>query len=260
VNWRLDSLGGSLGHFSTTAARAVITAPLANHYGVQLDLQAGTLGGDKFGSAVGRVFWRDPQQALLGLYVSHTAWDRFGGVNVTQVAPEFELYWGRFTLRGVAGVEFGSSTYLVGQRLSTTIVDPLLITTFEVSNYEVKSRFFDQVDLKYYFTDSWNGYVGHRYAGGRNAVAFGTEFQLPANDRVASLFAEGRVGSGNFEGIWGGLKLYFGQSEKSLIRRDREDTVQPWDTLFSIVNNFRKSTASTSCPNSEFNPGSCETF
>jgi hypothetical protein len=237
-----------------------LTVPLDHQHGAQLDFQGGSLGGNNFGSAVGRAFWRDPQQGLLGVFVSHTVWDRFGGVTATQVGPEFEVYLGRFTVRGVAGAEFGTSSYSVGQPLSTGVVGPLLVTTLDVSNYDVKSRFFDQIDLKYYFTDNWAGYVGHRYVGGRNAAAFGTEYLLPAGGQVASLFVEGRVGGGDFEGVWGGLKFYFGEHEKSLIRRDREDTVQPWDTLFGIVNNFRKSTATKSCLNSSSTSGTCETF
>jgi hypothetical protein len=59
---------------------------------------------------------------------------------------------------------------------------------------------------------------------------------------MASAFVEGRVGSNQFEGIWGGLRVYFGQKEKSLIRRHREDDPTTWDTLFSIIGNFRQNT------------------
>jgi hypothetical protein len=56
---------------------------------------------------------------------------------------------------------------------------------------------------------------------------------------MASAFVEGRVGEEGFHGIWGGLKLYFGQSDKPLIARHRRDDPPVWsgDSLFSILNN-----------------------
>jgi hypothetical protein len=40
---------------------------------------------------------------------------------------------------------------------------------------------------------------------------------------MGSLFAEGRVVESGGSSVWGGLKIYFGQRDKSLIRRHRED-------------------------------------
>jgi hypothetical protein len=46
---------------------------------------------------------------------------------------------------------------------------------------------------------------------------------------MAALFAEGRLGEAGTNGVWGGLKFYFGQKDKTLIRRNRED--DPDDNL-----------------------------
>ena len=40
---------------------------------------------------------------------------------------------------------------------------------------------------------------------------------------MAALFAEGRIGEDDYHGVWGGIRFYFGQKDKSLIRRHRED-------------------------------------
>jgi len=133
-------------------------------------------------------------------------------VRVTQVAGESELYWGRFTLHGVAGVEFGNS-----------VSGPDTTNTF-IEVFDSKTRFFDQVTLKYYFIDNWNGYIGHRYLGGNHALAVGTEAALALSGGVmASAFLEAYAGEDQFHGVWGGLRYYFGQKDKSLIRRHRED-------------------------------------
>ncbi len=53
---------------------------------------------------------------------------------------------------------------------------------------------------------------------------------------MGAAFAEGRLGEHNRNGVFGGLRFYFGQKDKSLIRRHREDDPLDWtaDTLFSI--------------------------
>lgn len=134
------------------------------------------------------------------------------------MAAEGEAYFGRFTLQGIAGVEFGNST--------SGVVGPSSILT-----YDVKTRFFDKINLAYYFTDNLKGYVGHRYVGGRNALALGGEAGFRLNGpAMASLFVEGRIGENDFHGVWGRLRFYFGRSDKSLMRRHREDDPYDWSS------------------------------
>jgi hypothetical protein len=268
VNFRGELFGGSISNMTLGAARGVVAAPVGNQFGAQLDVLVGNLGGDSFGNLVGRYFWRDPNQGMLGIYVSETGWGRFGGIYATQVGPEFELYRGRWTLRGVFGAEFGESV------VSTSVTSSgigipggsLINTSTFTEGYDVKTRFFDQINLSYYLTDNWQAFIGHRYIGGKHALALGTEYALPlGGGRLVSLFAEGRVGSSSFEGAWGGLKFYLANNDKSLVRRNREDNIQPWDNLFTILGNSIGSNSSTSsnlhCNNGAGpSPGTCETF
>ena len=54
---------------------------------------------------------------------------------------------------------------------------------------------------------------------------------------MASAFVEGRIGEGDFHGVWGGLRVYFGQKDKPLIDRHRQDDPTVWgvDSLFSSI-------------------------
>jgi hypothetical protein len=61
---------------------------------------------------------------------------------------------------------------------------------------------------------------------------------------MAALFVEGRVGEHDDHGIWGGLRVYFGQKDKTLIRRHREDDPADWNDGFGISN----SSGATGCP------------
>jgi Chaperone of endosialidase len=118
--------------------------------------------------------------------------------------------------------------------------------------YDLKTQFFDKINLSYYPLDNWKVFVGHRYLGGKHAAALGTEWALPlGGGTMASVYVEGRAGEDDFRGVWGGLKLYFGQRDKSLIQRHRQDDPIEWtpESLFSIVNSFgRTSTSSTTAP------------
>ena len=217
--------------------------------GLQIDASGGNLQHRGFGSIGGHLFARNPSQGLIGIYSSYTHWDQYGGLHATQVAGEGEIYAGRWTLQAIAGVEFGNSASNI---TTATLVMPAgigvpgaIITSTLVDSYDVKTRFMDQLNLKYYLTDNWDGYVGHRYLGGKNAFAVGSEIGLGSLGRglLATAFVEARIGSKSFEGVWGGLKLYFGQKDKTLIRRQREDDPIHWDTLFSITNNFNQSSS-----------------
>ncbi len=284
-NGKVDGFAGSAGNKSVYGAEGALSAPLPNQYGFQLDGRAGTLDSSGFGSIGGHLFWRNPTQAMFGLYGDFTDWDRFGGVRVGHAAFEGAYYLGHFTVEGVAGVEFGNSVSAVFPAGSstfqgTTIVAPgtpfpftpgtITTTTTTTNNFllqtiDIRTRFFDQVDVAYYPTDNWKAYIGHRYLGGLNAAAFGTELGLPlGHGLLGSAFVEARVGEQDFHGIWGGLKLYFGRSDKPLIDRHRRDDPPIWsaDSLFSILNNQSTSSLSNTnqssttqqfCdPNSEF--------
>ena len=251
INGRIEGWGGSLNQKSFAGVQGAVAVPLRGQWGFQLDGGAGTLDNRAFESGVGRLFWRNPSRGLLGAYVSYTHWDQYGGVQAAQAAGEFEAYWGRWTLRGIVGAEFGNSASTFST--TTSVIPPAIgipgaiNTVVLTQSYDVKTRFMDQINLQYYVTDNWHAYIGHRYLGGKNALALGSELGLPLGRGVmASAFVEGRIGSASFEGVWGGLRFYFGQKDKTLIRRCREDGVCPWDILPSIVNNSNQKASSSS--------------
>jgi hypothetical protein len=267
LNGKWEALGGSINRRSVYGSRGAVSIPLATQWGLQIDGAVGSLQSRAFGSIAPHLFWRNPSQGLIGLYASHTHWDQFGGVHVTQFAGEGEAYLGRFTVQGIAGVEFGNS--VSNTTFGFAVIPPVGglpgVNTVNAltQGYDIKTRFFDQINLKYYFTDNWAGYVGHRYLGGKNAFAVGAETAINLGRGVmGSLFVEARAGEHEFNGVWGGLKFYFGQKDKTLIQRHRQDDPPIWDTLHSILNNYNTSGSSTStqfCPGG-FPPsgGSCE--
>jgi hypothetical protein len=262
VNEKIDVFAGSVAGKSVSGVNGSVTVPLGGQYGAQFDGTIGSLDGNTMAAGAAHLFWRDPSRALLGLYVSENYWDRYGGLSVGHVAGEGEYYWGRFTLQGIAGVEFGNSA---STSISTLATGPVFTnTTTFFDSYNIKTRFFDQINLKYYFADDIAGYVGHRYLGGLNALALGAEFARPiGHGALASAFVEGRIGENNASGIWGGLKLYFGPRDIPMIARHRTEDPHNWnvDNLFGILGNHSTPvTTARSCTLGRDigNKGNCE--
>lgn len=151
---------------------------------------------------------------------------------MNRVAAEGEAYFGMWSLQGLAGVEFGNSV---------TGVTGALIQT-----YSVPTRFTDSVNVNYYVNEDWKVFAGHRYALGAHALALGTELGFAlGRGAMGAAFVEGRIGESNRSGVFGGLRFYFGQKDKSLIRRHREDDPTDWtaDTLFTLGGTGSSTTA-----------------
>lgn len=236
VNGVLEPFGGTLSGDGFFGARGAVTTPLDHSYGFQVDGLLGTWDGDTLTGVAGHLFWRDPAQAMLGLYASYTDWSKFGGVDLTQIGGEAEYYWQQFTLRGVAGVESGGSTSRTTVTAAPMAVGGSYFTQGVTATWisEVETRFFDQVDLVYYVTPDADVYVGHRYLAGENALALGGDWAFPVTlSTEGALFVEARIGEDDFNGVWGGAKFLFGQTPKPLIGRDREDHANFWDFLFT---------------------------
>ena len=79
-------------------------------------------------------------------------------------------------------------------------------------------------------TDNFELYAGHAYTFGTHFLTLGSEYGLAlGGGRMASLFANGWIGERGDNGALAGLRIYFGQRDKSLKDRHRQDdpTVRP---------------------------------
>jgi hypothetical protein len=210
VNYKVEAFGGVLDEDGNFGVAGAYSIPLGFRYGLQLDGMASSADGDFLGDVAGHLFWRDPAVGLLGLYASYTHWGRFGGIYQTHVGLEFERYHGPWSIEGLIGAESGNSKSRTSSGVITT--------------YDIDSRFFDYLDLSYYPQENLKLSIGHRYLLGDHALALGAEWGRPlGNGRMGSFFLEGQVGEGNFKSVWAGFRMYFGQGDKSLIQRHRED-------------------------------------
>jgi hypothetical protein len=208
ANW--NGVGGAIG---------TITAPIGHSFGAQLDMGAGSLGNRPLGEAAGHLFWCDPDKGMIGIFGSAILLGTKVGRGAWTAAGEFETYLGRFTGRAKLGVQ-GASAYTG----DVSIHDLNALggnSAFNVPNY-----FHDQVEATFYPIDDLALSVGYIYSFNRNAVTGEVEYLLPQfrGDNIApSAFVAGAYGWNNSSNIMAGIRVYFGNHDKTLIRRQRED-------------------------------------
>jgi hypothetical protein len=203
-------------------ATGTITVPIGHSFGAQIDLGSGVFGNSALGAAGGHLFWRDPDKGLIGAYGDGLLLGDKVGSGVWTAAGEFEAYLDRFTGRAVIGVQ-GASYYTAG------------LSPFEVHSYGGRSAFTvpeyftDIVEAKFYPIDDLALSVGHIYSFGRNAVTGEVEYLLPqfrGGNIAPSAFVSAAYGWNNSSNIMAGIRVYFGNHDKTLIRRQREDDPQ----------------------------------
>lgn len=202
-------VGGAAGSF---------TMPLGHSFGLQVDGVAASKDGEPVVGGAAHLFWRRPDLGLFGLYGSAKSFD---AQDVTRVraGAEGEVYAGRFTLSGVAGYE----------RTNAPAATVGAIPGFNILDLGGRTNFFAMANASFYAHDNWKLTAGYRYIAGIHAGALGTEYMFRSNAGAAySVFLEGRAGENRYAAVWGGLRVYFGQRDKTLIRRHREDDPANW--------------------------------
>ena len=216
-NAKIDGYGGGANHISSLyGTNGSLAFPIAQQWGAQIDGGVGSFNRSGTARGAGHVFWRDPSIGLLGAYGSYSHWNGIGfanishiGTSVSRAAAEGEYYAGRWTFGGLAGYETG--------RVNAPVVAGL--TPFSIPN-----RFFDSVRASYYVTDNFKLSLGHVYTIGRHALSLGSEYGFAlGGGRMASVFVQGVIGEGGNNAVAGGLRIYFGQRDKTLIDRNRQD-------------------------------------
>ena len=218
MNGKIAGLGGAADHSNGFyGGTGSLSIPLAQQWGAQIDGGVGSLDNSGWSHGAGHVFWRDPSIGLLGAYGCYFHWNGIGvltipriGVNVSRFAAEGEYYWSRWTVSGFAGYE------TVHLNVPNVANRPGLLS--------VPNRFFDSVSASYYATDNFKLSIGHVYTFGSHGLTLGSEYGFAVGGgRMASLFVNALFAEGGNNAVLGGVRFYFGQRDKTLIDRNRQD-------------------------------------
>ncbi len=203
INGKLEVSGGFLRTPGTTIGHARVNGslsiPVTERFGLQGDLAAfNTPTGVGFAGAV-HAFTRDPSMYLLGITGAAV---RVPGGTLVGIGPEAELYMGQFTIEawgGYARLDYNDAA----------------LTDL--------SGGFAMVDFAYYITDDFRMSLGGSHVLGNNQLRLATEYQVTNFDIPFSVTGEGRFSQDGSIVATVGLKHYFGDPDKSLIERHRQD-------------------------------------
>jgi hypothetical protein len=195
LNGKLEGAGGYIedlddgGRFHGVGT---LSFPLGCLFGAQIDVGGGDLDGTDFWGVGGHFFIRDPESYLFGVHAQYIDLD---GFDIFRIGPEVELYFGNFTLSAFAGYEDAES-------LSDDVVA--------------------DIEGAFYITEDFKVSGGYRRFLDIDAGAVGAEFQ-PGFGFPMSLFVDAMIGSDDYTSVTGGIRIYFGGEDKSLMARHRED-------------------------------------
>jgi len=206
----VDGINGKLSFekavdgYDAHGVSGALTIPIGHRFGLQVDGMVAEYDSYIFGdvpvfAAAAHAFWRDPSKGLLGLYADYSYADVYEGFSLSSASLGIEgsLYLDRFTLDAIIGGKDGD---IFGSTL------------------------FDRVRLSYYPTDDLQLHIGHAYSYGHHSLRYGLEWAFAGHAGAAStLYADGSVGEDGTHAAGLGMRFYFGQHDKTLIRRHRED-------------------------------------
>lgn len=219
--WDQDNYGDN----SVFDGIASFTMPLGCQFGLQVDAGAGTFGDADAVGIGGHLFTRDPNSYLLGVHGTYESWNFDSpntDVDIFRIGAEAEAYLGNVSLEAWAGIQDSDNSGAEG---------------------------FAKLTAALYATDDLRLSIAWHQSGDFSTGVAAAEWQLP--DMPLSLTASAEFGEDDYMAITGGVKFYFGGTQKSLIDRHRND--DPADGLF----NFTGATAAgAACQATTLNIGS----
>ncbi|AZG77628.1 hypothetical protein [Methylocystis rosea] len=240
VNGKLEGFGGGsdwvgfarLNNASAGGMGSII-APVGDRFGLQVDAIAAAHRGFFVSGGAGHAFWRDPSVGLIGGYGA-IAHDKRLDDTRFRVGAESAYYYGPFSLTSIAGYEESSGHFFTPLGYGPGYL--------AYQWQPRRGRFFDMFDISVYPTYNVKISVGHRYVGGRHAAALSGEALIwNLGHSAITGFIESRVGENDYKAVWGGIRIYLGESDKTLISRHREDDLPNWlkDDMFASQNSVR---------------------
>lgn len=200
-NSKFSFRGGSIDDNEAFLADGSISTNLHGNYGIQIDGGIGDVDGSGIYGAGAHVFWRDSDVGLLGIQGAYAEAEKRGpNVDVGRIGAEGEWYLGDFTMKASGGYQFSNEDTIDGGYLAGQIA--------------------------YYPLEDLVVKLGGGFAGGTDnyEANVGLEYQTTALGMSGlSVFADSSVGKDDYYSVLVGLRFYFGNEDKSLKRRHRED-------------------------------------
>ncbi len=190
-NLKVSGYGGWQDGQGRGNVAASASAPLGDHFGVQLDGLYGYGNDNSNGGVGGHAFYRDPSTFLLG---ATAMWANQDGVNFERYGAEAEVYLGDFTIAPAGGFQAGQA------RLGDSA--------------------YYTIDASYYLTDNLKFTAGST-GYDSTYIGYGAAEWQPNGDTPLSVFATAGGGDEGNGFVLAGVSYTFGAPATSIKKRDR---------------------------------------
>jgi hypothetical protein len=174
---------------------ATLSVPVGDMFGLQADFAVAHQFDETGVGGTLHFFTRDPNSYLLGVIGGFAD---FGSADALYVGPEAELYLDSVSIElagGYMNLDAGSSS----------------------------DELFLFADVGFYATENFRITVGASSVAAFETAHAGFEWLMGDMGLPMSLKGDVRIGEDDYLEATGSLNIYFGGSDKSLIRRHRED-------------------------------------
>ena len=202
INGKIEFSGGvqdmsGVDSYGAFRGGASLSIPVGDLFGIQADLAVADVNNTAMYGGTLHAFTRDPENYLFGVAGGAAFSDN---ASIGYVGPEVELYLGQVSLEAFAG-------YM----------------NVNLDGVGAQDKFFAIGDLAFYATDNLRLSIGASDIADFTSGHAGLEWQIDNVGLPLSLTADAKFGENDFYSVAAGVKFYFGGSDKSLIRRHRED-------------------------------------
>lgn len=196
TNLKLTGTGGQVEDEGAWFVNGILTAPLGNSWGFQLEgAAAGVDGHDTLGAAA-HLFTRDPESYLLGLFAAYAQESEFE-IDATRIGAEAEIYLNQVSIMAAAGYQFSD---------------------------DVEETAFGDIELRWYITDNFAVAGGGSFQEDTSIARLSAEWQPGFSALPGLAFrVDGAVGDDDYDSIMGGITYYFGANASLKDRHRRQD-------------------------------------
>lgn len=210
TNLKITGTGGQAENEGAWFANGILTAPLGNSWGFQLEGGAAGVGDEHVLGGAAHLFTRDPESYLLGLFAAYASESEFD-VDATRLGAEAEIYLNQVSILVAAGYQFSD---------------------------DIEETAFGDIELRWYITDNFAVSGGGSFQEDNSIARLSAEWQPGFSALPGLAFrVDGAFGEDDYDSIMGGITYYFGANASLKDRHRRQD---PGSALLGLLHSVQQ--------------------
>jgi hypothetical protein len=213
TNLKITGTGGQADDEGAWFANAILTAPLGNSWGFQLEGAGVGIDGQHTLGGAAHLFTRDPESYLLGLFAAYASESEFD-LDATRLGAEAEIYLDQVSILVAAGYQFSD---------------------------DIEETAFGDIELRWYISDNFAVSGGGSFQEDSSIARLSAEWQPGFSALPGLAFrVDGALGDDDYDSIMGGITYYFGANASLKDRHRRQD---PNSAMLGLLHSVQREQA-----------------